>query len=188
MAASARVEGRFDFGEPDEFGGDFLGDENGFEAGDVRPGGGWPWTFGKFFDPDLAFELGRRIGKRTRLAGTLARFGFGRWNFDAEFVGDVEVVEAGFEPECVGQGFFVTLEEGQDGFGGGSQGGEVDDVFALEFLLDVGEESLDFLAVGVFEDAEGVVIEVFVGPLFCGLEEVVESEGVGLGGNEEGKD
>jgi hypothetical protein len=196
--AGTRVEGGFDFSEPDEFGWNFLGDENGFEARDVGFGGGGIRTFGKFFDPDLAFELGWGIGKPGRLAATLFRrrhygghalagFGFGRGNFDAEFVGDVEVIEAGLEPECVRQSFFVMFEEWEERFGADSKGGEVDDVFALKFFLDVGAEFFDFLAVGVFENAKGVVIEVFVGPLFSGLEEVVESEGVSLGGKEERK-
>jgi len=181
-ASGAGVERRFDFGEPDEFGGNFLNAENGFQAGDVGFGSGWPWAFGKFFDPDLAFALRRRIGNGS---GRRAGFGFRRWNFDAEFVGDVEVIEPGLEPEGVRQSFFVAFEEGQGSFGGGAKGGEVDDIFALKFLLDIGAEFFDFPAISVFQDAERVVIEVFVGPLFGGLEEVVESEGVGLG--EEGK-
>src|SRR4051794_3663807 len=80
------------------------------------------------------------------------------------------------------------FKEGKDGFGGGSEWGEGDDVFALEFFLEVGEKLLNFLAVGIFfQNAEGVVIEVFVSPLFGGLEEVVEGEGIGLGVSEEGK-
>src|ERR1051325_4626978 len=97
--AGARIEGGFNFGEPDEFSGNFLGRENGFQAGDVWLGGGRPWTFRKSFDPDLAFNLGRGIWSRLRRR---AGFGFGRGNFDPQFIGDVEIVQPRFEPEGVG--------------------------------------------------------------------------------------
>ena len=79
------------------------------------------------------------------------------------------------------------LKERENCFGCGTKGGEIDDVFALELLLDIGDEFFDFLAVSIFQNTERVVIEIFIGPLFGGLEEVVESERISLGGKEEGK-
>jgi hypothetical protein len=111
-----------------------------------------------------------------------AGFGFRRRNFDAQFVRDIEIVEPRFEPQSVRQRFFGAFEERQDSFGRGSERGKVNDVFTLQFFLDISEEFFDFLAVGIFQNAERVVIEVFVGPMLGGLEEVVEGEGVGLSG------
>jgi len=161
-----------------------LSNEYGFKAGDVGLGGGRPWAFGKFLDPDLAFKLRRRVGNGF---GRSAWLGFWRGNFDAEFVRDIEVIEPGLEPHSVRESFFVTFEERENGSGGGAKGGEIDNVFALEFFLDIREEFFDFLAVGVFQDAKSVVIEIFFGPLLGGLEEVVESQRIGLGGKVEGK-
>lgn len=113
-----------------------MGGENGFQTGDVWLGGGRPRASGKFFDPDLALELRRGIWNRLRRR---AGFGFGRRNFDPKFVSDVEVIEAGLKPEGVGQRLFVPFEERKEVFRGGADGGEVDDIFALEFLLDISE-------------------------------------------------
>lgn len=174
-AAGGAVEGGFDFGEPDEFGRDVLCGIDAFELADVLAGGAGAGAVGEFFGPEFALRLrGELKGRRRRGVGAVLRRRDGE---DADFVGDVEVVNLHGEPLGVGLEFLAALEDGQDGLGGLLEAGEVEDVGALKTLADTGEELFD----GVFvQFGECVEINVVVDPILGALDEV-GSGGVGLG-------
>lgn len=168
-AAGFGIEGGFDFGDPDEFGRGFFGDENLFEPRDE--GIGFARNAAAL---ELAFPGGALEGQGRR------RFDdgdvFGAWLGAVEFIGYVEIVEASLEPLRKRESLFPLFEEGDDFLGLLTKRGQLVDGIGLEAGFEIDEKTADAIAVDVFEQFENFVVEIFFGPFLGAGEEVVDGD------------
>ena len=82
------------------------------------------------------------------------------------------------KPGGVGLGLLVVLQEGDDYFGGLLEAGKVNDILALETLLDVAQKFLHDGVVHVGEGIDDVGVEIFLCPLLRALHKLRQVEGI----------
>ena len=82
----------------------------------------------------------------------------------------------GLQPGRVSLGFLVTLEQRQNGLGRVSEGRKVNDVLAMQLLLDILEDLFNFLPVHVLQGAQHILVEVLFRPLVGGFHDIVQGD------------
>jgi hypothetical protein len=66
---------------------------------------------------------------------------------------DIQIIDLGLEPECIGQSFFVALQQRDNRAGNVLQLFDIHFVFAVEALLEIFQELFDLFLVRALKHA-----------------------------------